>query len=127
MAKRKVKILVIEDEHFLLNFYKSKLDQTGFKSIRAAGGAEGIRLAKSRLPDLILLDILMPDVDGYEVLRQVKAYKKTKNIPVLIFSNLSQRAEVKKGLDLGAVDFIVKADVIPDEIVARINKYLISN
>ena len=127
MAKRKIKILVVEDEHFLLNFYESKLEQSGFKPIRAAGGADGIRLAKSKLPNLILLDILMPDVDGYEVLRQVKAYKKTRDIPVLIFSNLSQRAEVKKGLALGAVEFVVKADVVPDEIIEKINKYLTSN
>jgi len=127
MPKRKVKILVIEDEHFLLNFYGSKLGQLGYQAIKASGGDEGIRLAKLKSPDLILLDILMPDIDGYEVLRRVKADKKTKNIPVLILSNLSQRVEVKKGLELGAVEFIVKADVIPDDIVVKIEKYLNPN
>ncbi len=124
MNKKKFKILVIEDEYFLLDFYESKLEACGFKPIRASGGAEGIRVAKSKLPDLIILDILMPSVDGFQVLREIKKNKSTKDIPVLIFSNLSQRAEIKKGLELGAKEFIVKADVIPNEIIFKINKYL---
>jgi len=124
MASKKAKILIVEDEYFLLDFYETKLEASGFKPIKAGGGAEGIRMAKKKLPDLIILDILMPEVDGFQVLQAVKADQLTKDIPVLILSNLSQRREIKKGLELGAEEFVVKADVIPDEIVDKINKYL---
>ncbi|MAF13651.1 MAG: response regulator [Parcubacteria group bacterium] len=124
MAKKKVKILVVEDEGFLLNLYQARLEQAGYEVIKGSNGAEGFSLASLELPDLILLDVMMPQVDGYEMLQKVKANPKTKKIPVIIFSNLSQKEEVEKGLRLGAKDFIIKTSVTPTELAAKVKEYL---
>jgi DNA-binding response OmpR family regulator len=124
MRKIKNKILIVEDEQFLLDLYDMKLEQAGFEVIKASNGTQGVSLAQLELPALILLDILMPETDGYEMLKSLKENPKTKNIPVVIFSNLSQREEIEKGLKLGAKDFIIKTSVTPSEIVERVKEYL---
>ncbi len=124
MVKKKIKILVVEDESFLLELYEMKLEQAGYEVIKASNGEEGISLAQLELPRLILLDILMPKVDGYEMLKELKSSNKTKNIPVIIFSNLSQKEEIEKGLKLGAKDFIIKTSITPTELEAKVKEYL---
>ncbi|MFA6255285.1 MAG: response regulator [Patescibacteria group bacterium] len=124
MAKSKIKILVVEDESFLLELYEMKLRQVGYEVLKASNGEEGISLARLELPRLILLDILMPKVDGYEMLKELKSDNKTKNIPVIIFSNLSQKEEIEKGLKLGAKDFIIKTSITPTELEVKVKEYL---
>jgi len=124
MAKKKVKILVVEDETFLLDLYETKLEQSGYDVIKASNGEEGFSLATLEVPELILLDILMPKVDGYELLKKLKADDKTKNIPAIIFSNLSQKEEIEKGLKLGAKDYIIKTSITPTELEAKVKEYL---
>ena len=124
MIKVKTKILVVEDEPFLLDLYQTKLLQEGYEIFVARNGAEGIEMAKSHLPDLILLDILMPKVDGYGLLKAIKSDKNTKNIPVIIFSNLSQKEEIEKGLKLGASDYIIKTSVTPTQLAAHVAIFL---
>jgi len=124
MPKAKVKILVVEDESFLLDLYEMKLKQAGYEVIKASNGEEGISLAQLELPRLILLDILMPKVDGYEMLKKLKNDGRAKNIPVIIFSNLSQKEEIEKGLKLGAKDFIIKTSITPTELEAKVKEYL---
>lgn len=123
MPKKQFKILIVEDEPFLLELYEIKIEQAGFIVIKAADGQAGLSLTQLELPDLILLDILMPKIDGYEMLKKLKEDKRTKKIPVIIFSNLSQRKEIEKGLKLGAKDFIIKSSVTPAELVNKIKKY----
>jgi DNA-binding response OmpR family regulator len=127
MAKSKIKILIVEDEEFLLDLYHIKLEQAGFEVLKAENGEAGLSLAKMELPDLILLDILMPQVDGYDMLRKIKTDGETKKIPVIIFSNLSQKEEIEKGLKLGAKDFIIKTSVTPAEMVAKVKEFLKNN
>ena len=124
MSKSKTKILIVEDEPFLLDLYEKKLEEAGFEVVKAQNGAEGLSLAQLELPKLILLDILMPQTDGYKMLKQIKTGMKTKNIPVVIFSNLSQREEIEKGLKLGAEDFIIKTSVTPSEMAGKVKEYL---
>ena len=124
MAKKKAKILVVEDEEFLLDLYETKLEESGYEVIKASNGEEGISLARLELPSLILLDILMPKVDGYEMLKSIKSNNKTRTIPVIIFSNLSQKEEIEKGLKLGAKDFIIKTSVTPTELEIKVREYL---
>lgn len=124
MAKQKTKILVVEDEESLLYLYGMKLEQSGFEVIKASNGREGLSLAQLEMPKLILLDILMPDVDGYEMLAGLKKNEKTKNIPAIIFSNLSQKEEIEKGLKLGAKDFIIKTSLTPTELEHKVKEYL---
>ncbi len=124
MAKRKIKILIVEDEHFLLDLYEIKLVAAGYDVLKASNGAAGLSLAELEKPKLILLDILMPEVDGYEMLKRLKAQNSTKNITVIIFSNLSQKEEIEKGLKLGAKDFIIKTSVTPSQLEEKVKKFL---
>jgi len=123
MSAKKSKILVVEDDPFLLELYQTKLNEEGFEVFVARNGREGFDVAAAQQPELILLDILMPEVDGYEMLKKIKASAQTKKIPVIIFSNLSQREEIEKGLRLGAADFIVKTSLTPLQIAQKVKEY----
>ena len=119
-----MKILVVEDESFLLDLYQIKLEQSGFEVIKAGNGKEGMSLVRLEQTNLIFIDIFMPQADGYEMLANIKSDPKTKNIPVIIFSNLSQKEEIEKGLQLGASDFIIKTSVTPSQLEARVKEFL---
>lgn len=123
-ANKKPKILIIEDEQYLLDIYKMKFQQENFDLIIADNGPKGYKLAKSKLPDLILLDIVMPKIDGYEILKKLKKDPKVKKIPVVLFSNLGQKEEIKKGMALGATDYIIKSDLTPSALVHKIHTIL---
>ncbi len=121
MAKKKnVKILIIEDDLFLLGMYTTKFEIENFKVFSAEDGEKGLKLASKELPDIILLDIILPGMDGFEVLKKLKSDEKTKKIPVILLTNLSQKAEVEKGLSLGASDYLIKAHFMPAEVVEKI-------
>jgi len=120
----KKKILIIEDDDFLSGVYITKFSTEGFDVAFAKDGEEGLEKAQSELPDLILLDILLPKMNGFVLLKKLKEKKKTNFIPVLILSNLSQEQDINKGLKLGAVDFLVKSYNIPSEVVEKVKLYL---
>lgn len=124
MAITKRTILLVEDDEFLAELYATKLTLEGYKVNLALDGLKGLKLAKEKKPSLILLDILLPKLDGFGVLTELKKDQETKDIPVILLTNLSQRNEVKKGLDLGAIDYLIKAHFMPSEVVAKIKKYL---
>lgn len=90
----------------------------------AVDGEEGIRKCKEENPDLIILDLVLPTLDGFEVLARIKADSKLAAIPVVILSNLGQKSEIERGMELGAVDYLVKANFTPSEIVKKITKIL---
>lgn len=117
-------ILIVEDDKFLRELISRKLLSEGFKIEEAIDGEEGLAKAKEVKPDLILLDLILPGLDGFEVLRRMKDNPSTSSIPVLILSNLGQKDEIEKGLSLGAVDFLVKAHFTPEEIVAKMKDVL---
>ena len=106
------KILVVDDELQMLELVKARLESHGYQVVTAADGAEGLRQAESEIPDLILLDIIMPGLDGYSVLQKLKSAENTKDIPVIIFTGVSESVsgsdKPSLGLMLGAVDHIVK-------------------
>ncbi|MDD5110592.1 MAG: response regulator [Patescibacteria group bacterium] len=118
------KILIVEDEPNLLELYRLALERDGFEVFTASNGEAGLMLVRGNAPDLVLLDILMPKVDGYEMLKRLKEDAKAKNIPVVIFSNLSQKEEIEKGLKLGAQDFIIKTSVTPREMVEKVKQWV---
>jgi two-component system, OmpR family, response regulator len=120
----KNKILVIEDDLTLNKSLSEFLSAEGFEVLVAMDGEEGIRKAKSELPDLVLLDIIMPKKDGYEVIREMKADSKMKNIPVILLTNLGGINDVEKALELGATTYLVKADYKLEEITQRIKSVL---
>ena len=118
------KILVIEDDRFLRELISRKLRNEGYNVIEAIDGEEGLRKIKEEKPDLVLLDLILPGMDGFEVLKRTKEDQATTKIPVIILSNLGQREEVEKGLKLGAIDYLVKAHFTPGEIIEKIKNIL---
>ncbi|EKD48355.1 MAG: phosphate regulon transcriptional regulatory protein PhoB [uncultured bacterium] len=118
------KILVAEDDEFLIKAYKAKLEQEGFEILLATDGEEAVSLVNSENPSVILLDVMMPKISGFEVLETVRKNPATKDIPVIIMSNLGQESDVKKGLNLGAQDYLIKSNLDMDQIVTKIRKYI---
>lgn len=123
MANQK-KVLIVDDDEFLLDMYVLKFKESGFDVEVAHNGNEAIEMAKNAKPDAILLDIVMPKLDGFEVLRTLKKENIASNALIFILSNLGQKEDTDRGLQLGALDYIVKAHFTPSEVVARVNKAL---
>ena len=117
-------ILVIEDDKFLRELISRKLIGEGFDVLEAVDGEEGIKKIKEGKPDLVLLDLILPSIDGFEILTRVRDDPEVSSIPVIILSNLGQREEVEKGLKLGAVDYLIKAHFTPGEIIEKIKNVL---
>ena len=118
------KVLIIEDEEYLAEMYKIKLEMEGFEVKIARDGETGLTLAKSELPDFILLDIVLPKKDGYEILKELRRDEMTKSIKIYAWSNLGQAAEIKKGLEDGADGYWVKANLTPKQLVDNVKKIL---
>ncbi len=120
-------ILIIEDDKFLRELIGRKLIKEEYKVIESIDGEEGIKIAKEKKPDLILLDLILPGIGGFEVLVQIKNNPNLSKIPVIILSNLGQQEDVERGLKLGAVDYLIKANLTPREIIEKINNTLAKN
>jgi len=116
------KILIIEDEQYLSDLYKIKFEQEGYEVILARDGEEGLALAQNQQPDLILLDLVLPKMDGYQVLERLKDDKRTKNIKVYILSNLGQTEEINQGFKHGADGYLIKSNLTPSQLVDKIKK-----
>jgi len=122
MADKK-KILIIEDEKNLADMYKLRFEQGDYQVLAAYNGFPGVEMAIKEKPDLVLLDIIMPYKDGYQVIQDLKREPQTKDIPIIIFSNLGQKEEIEKGLKLGAVDYLVKTDLTPSEALEKVRAF----
>lgn len=118
------KILIIEDDRYISKMYQLKLSLDGFDVQVADNGRIGIEKVKEFKPDIILTDILMPEMDGFEVIKQVKSDEELKTIPILIMSNLGQEDHIQKGLELGALGYIVKSQYTPSKVVEKIKEIL---
>ncbi|NQU77123.1 response regulator [Candidatus Falkowbacteria bacterium] len=118
------KVLLIEDEEMLSEMYKMKFEAEGFKFLHGKDGEEGIELAKNEKPDIILLDVIMPKMDGFAVLKELKKEAITKGIKVILLTNLGQEEDVKKGKAMGANDYLVKANFTPAQVVAKVREVL---
>jgi len=122
--KAKARVLIVDDEPALLDIYSTKLRTDGFDVSTAVDGVEGTEAIVNNPPDIVLLDVIMPGKDGFEVLKDIKANPKTKGIPVIVLSNLGQEYEVKRGIALGANLFLTKADLTPAKIEEAVVKVL---
>ena len=123
-SKSKPKILIVEDEKLLAQMYETKFSREGFDVTTAVDGYEGLQKAKSIKPDIILLDIIMPKVDGFAALKELKALPETKAMPVILLTNLGQEEDVEKGRKLGADDYFIKASYTPGVIVSKVRQIL---
>ncbi|MCD4762252.1 response regulator [bacterium] len=127
MKKEEIKILLIEDDPFLLSMYSTKFELEGFRIITAEDGEKGLRLALTVDPSIILLDILLPKMNGFDVLEKLKADDKGKDIPVILLTNLNQKDEIERAMSMGADDYLIKAHFLPSEVVEKIMKILDKN
>jgi len=121
---KKPKILLIEDDPDQIFLYQSKFEIEGFEFLSVRTGSEGVELAKTKNPDLILLDLILIAESGVDVLTDLKKDPATKSIPVIILTNLVQEETIEKTKKLGAADFIVKANMMPSEVVKRVREIL---
>ncbi len=124
MNQDNFEILIIEDEKFLINPLEITFKKNKWHLTVATNGEDGIISAKKSKPDLILLDLILPKMDGYEVLKILKSDPETKDIPVLIVSNLAREAEIRRGIAGGAADYIVKANFSMQGLLEKIKQYL---
>lgn len=118
-----MKILIAEDDGFYQKFYTNKLQEKGFETVLAVDGEDAILKILDSKPDLILLDIIMPKKDGFEVLAAMRGNPITQNIPVIVFSSLGQEDDVKKAKSLGATDYINKSFYDFDLLLSKIQAY----
>ncbi len=118
------KILVIEDDVFLRKVISKKLLKEGYEVVEAIDGEKGLKAVKKEKPDLVLLDLVLPEMTGFEVLAKMKAGSSISEIPVIILSNLGDKEDIEKGLGMGAVDYFIKAHFTPGEIVDKIKNIL---
>lgn len=121
MAK---KILIVEDETSIIQLYKLKFMEAKYEVFEASTGVAGLEIAKKEKPDIILLDIIIPQYDGFAVLEMLKQDPATKNIPVILLTNLAQEEDKNRGVKLGAKDYLVKANFTPSEVLKKVEAHL---
>lgn len=118
------KILFVEDDPLILKIYTTRLTADGYQVITAENGEEGLAKAQADVPDLVVLDVMMPKMDGFAVLEKLRSNEQFRTIPILLYSNLGQEEEIARAKQMGATDFIVKANISPTEMVNVIKQHL---
>lgn len=118
------KVLIIEDDKLLREMMFRKLEKEGFEVFSVMDGSEAVIKIKDIKPDIVLLDLILPGSNGFEILKEINNDDEIKEIPVIILSNLGQKSEVDKGMELGAVDYLVKAHFTPTEVLEKIKKII---
>lgn len=124
MAAKKAKLLLVEDDIPLRDMYQTRLTVDGYEVITASNGEEGLARAVEEKPDLILLDIMMPKISGFDVLEILKNTPETKNIPIIVLTALIQEEDIKRAKEGGAVEYIIKSSSTPAEVIEKIEKVL---
>ncbi|OGF74742.1 hypothetical protein A3J56_03350 [Candidatus Giovannonibacteria bacterium RIFCSPHIGHO2_02_FULL_46_20] len=117
-------VLIVEDDRFLRDLIQQKLTKEGFTTISAVDGEEGLKITKEQKPHLVLLDLILPGMDGFEVLRKIKSDPETAATPVVVLSNLGQKEDMDRAMKIGADDFMVKAHFTPTEIISKVRSIL---
>jgi DNA-binding response OmpR family regulator len=118
------KVLVVEDDVFLSSAYKVKLSKAGYELRMVLDGDEAISILAEFVPDIILLDLIIPGKDGFHVLGEIRKSETLRNIPVIVASNLGQKEDIERAMSLGATDYIIKTDLSMKDVLEKIEKYL---
>lgn len=124
IKETKGKVLIVEDEAAFRNIFKDLLESDGYNVLTAEDGESGWLMTRAELPDVVLLDLALPKLHGFEVLKNIRADADTKDVPVIILTVVGEQENVKKGLRLGATDYLVKGFYSPREILVKINEIL---
>ncbi len=123
-VENKKKLLIIEDDVFIRDIYQIKFEQEGFEVVMAENGVVALEKMETFLPDAILLDIIMPYMDGMEVLQKIKNNQNLKDIPIIMLTNISEKEKVEKAVEEGANDYLIKSHFTPSEVVAKVRTLL---
>ena len=120
----KKKILIVEDDVFIRDIYQVKFSNEGFDVIIAENGVKAMGILEQETPDVILLDIMMSQMNGMEVLKEIKEKETLKEIPIIMLTNISEKEKVTEGFELGANDYLIKSHFTPSEVVSKVNALL---
>ena len=118
------KVLIVDDDPFILDMYVLKFKESGFQVETAQDGKSGLKKVKDTQPDVVLLDVVMPAMDGFDVLQELKKIMPAPLPKIILLTNLGQKEDVDRGLQLGADDYIIKAHFTPTEVVGKVKKVL---
>jgi DNA-binding response OmpR family regulator len=118
------KILIVEDDPFLADIYKTRLTAEGFEVVIAEDGEKGLKRLDEENFDLLVLDLVLPELSGFEILEKIKEKERFKNLRILVLSNLSQKEEIQRALDLGVQKYLIKAYFTPSEVVKEIKEII---
>ena len=121
---RKIKILVIDDDPFILDMYVLKFKDQGFEIDTATDGKMGLEKIKSFKPNIVLLDVVMPKMDGFDVMKKLKEENESRTFKILFLTNFGQKEDVEQGIQLGADGYIIKAHFTPSEVVVKVKEML---
>jgi len=124
MVSEQQKILIVEDDTFLMNLLSLKLRKEQFDVVQAFDGLEAMEKLKEIRPRLILLDLILPKKNGFEILQEIGQDPQMKTIPIIIISNLGQEADIERGKGLGAVEYFVKARLSIDDLIAKVKEFV---
>lgn len=124
MPEKPIRILVVEDETFLVKIYSVKLKKEGFDVVIATDGEQAVQMAAETKPDIILLDLILPKMNGFDALEKMRQNAELKKTPVIVLSNLGQDEDIKRAQALGATDYLVKANFSIHEVIAKIRTVL---
>jgi DNA-binding response OmpR family regulator len=122
--EEEVRVLFVEDDAAVAEMYRLKLELDGYTVTIASDGEEGVKMAKESPPDIVFLDIRLPKMDGFSVLESLRADATLKNIPVIILSNYGEAELVERGLKLGALDYLIKAETTPSTLSRGVGKWI---
>lgn len=118
------KVLIVEDDQFLLRMYKKKFEVAGFEVEVAGDGEEGLLRMRTTKPNIVLMDIMMPKLNGLDAIVQAKADNLIKNIPILVLTNLSNTDDAQSAVKNGALGYLVKSDFTPSQVVDKVKEIL---
>ena len=121
------KVLIVEDDTMISGMYKTRLEQEGYLVVTAENGSDGLVVAIREKPDLILLDVMMPQIDGFALLQELRLKETFKKTPIILLTNLGTTEDREKGEKFGATDYLVKANLTPTEVSEAVTKYLKKN
>jgi CheY-like chemotaxis protein len=127
VSEEKAKVLIVEDSENVRKSYVDLLSGAGYEVLEAAEGKKALEIIKNQRPDLILLDLLLPEVNGFQILTKLKAHQQMRQIPVLVLSALDGKAHIQRILKSGVADYVVKGSHSPEELLHKIQRFLSSH
>ena len=124
MSDKKIKVLLVEDDAMIVEMYKTRMESEGWEVFTTDLGSEAIKIAQSKKPDIVLLDIILPEVDGFAIIKDLKSESSTKKIPVLMLTNLGQESDQNKGKEIGVDGYFIKSQHTPADVMIKIQSLI---